>query len=108
MPQTRFHTAELSVFANDTWRATTSLRLSAGVRYEYNWLPPPQHPNAALDALLLLNTDGFATTASMPADTNNLAPQVGIAYAPGARTVIRAGYGVHFGRRAGPYPPGHT
>ncbi|MGI4854459.1 MAG: carboxypeptidase regulatory-like domain-containing protein [Janthinobacterium lividum] len=101
VPETRFHTDELNVFADDTWRATTRLRLSAGVRYEYNRLPPPQHPNAALDAVLVSIADGFAASATMPADTNNLAPHIGIAYAPGGRTMIRASYGVHFGNVPG-------
>ncbi len=101
VPETRFHTAELSAYADDTWRATSSLRLSAGVRYEYNRLPPPQHPNAALDAVLASVTDGFAATANMPADTNNLAPHVGVAYAPGQHTMVRVSYGVHFGRVPG-------
>ena len=101
VPETRFHTAELSVFANDSWRATPRLRIAAGVRYEYNRLPPPQHPNPALDAMLASLVNGFATTSSTPSDTNNLAPHLGVAYAPGQRTVVRLDYGVHFGRVPG-------
>ncbi len=97
VPETRFHTAELSVFANDAWRATPHLRLSAGVRYEYNRLPPPQHPNAALDTVLVQVAGGFAASGTMPSDTNNLAPHAGVVYAPGQRTVLRLGYGYHFG-----------
>ena len=99
--ETRFHTTELSAFAGDSWRATPRLRLSAGVRYEYSRLPPPQHPNASLDATLVSLANGFAATSSMPADTNNLAPHLGMAYAPGKRTVVRLGYGVHFGAVSG-------
>lgn len=95
--ETRFHTTELSVFADDSWRATPRLRLSVGVRYEYNRLPPPQHPNPMLDAVLVSLANGFAATSTMPADTNNLAPHFGVAYAPGKGTVVRIGYGVHFG-----------
>ena len=97
VPETRFHTAELSAFAGDSWRATPRLRLSAGVRYEYSRLPPPQHPNGTLDAVLVSLVNGFAATSSLPADTNNLAPHLGIAYAPGKRTVVRMGYAMHFG-----------
>jgi hypothetical protein len=95
--ETRFHTAELSAFADDRWRATPRLVLSAGVRYEYNRLPPPQHSNPMLDATLVSLVNGFAETSSMPADTNNLAPHFGMAYAPAKRTVVRIGYSVHFG-----------
>ena len=92
-PETRFHTATLSAFAGDGWRATPHLHIDAGVRYEYLRLPPAQHPNAALDA----DFGPFATTSAMPSDTNNLAPHLGIAYAATRRTMVRAGYGFHFG-----------
>ncbi len=101
MPETRFHTVEESAFANDAWRVTPRLRLSAGIRYEYNRLPPPQRPNAALDAVLGAVANGFAASGSMPSDTNNLAPHAGIVYAPGTRTVLRMGYGYRFGRVPG-------
>ncbi len=101
MPETRFHTGELSAFAADRWRATTRLLLTAGIRYEYNRLPPAQHPNPALDAVLQAARGGFAASGTLPVDTNNLVPHLGIAYAPGSRTVLRAGYSVHFGEVPG-------
>jgi hypothetical protein len=97
VPETLFHTTELSVFAGDSWRATPRLQLSAGVRYEYNRLPAPQHPNATLDAVFVSLANGFAATSNMPSDTNNLAPHFGMAYAVAKRTVVRVGYGIHFG-----------
>ncbi len=90
---TRFHTAEWGFFAGDTWRVRPNLQITTGVRYNYDHLPQPQHPNAALDAVF----GSFASTGNTPRDTNNLAPQAGIAYAPGKRTVVRLGYAVHFG-----------
>jgi hypothetical protein len=95
--QTRFHTASLSVSAGDSWRATPHLRIDVGVRYEYLRLPPPQYPNTALDAVF----SSFATTSAMPSDTNNLAPHFGIAYSPATRTMVRVGYGYHFGTLPG-------
>lgn len=91
-PDTRFHTAELSTFVSDRWRLTTRLHVNAGVRYQFNRMPPPQHPNAALDAVF----SSFAATGTTPSDTNNLAPSVGIAYAPTANTVVRVSYGYSF------------
>jgi hypothetical protein len=93
VPETRFHTAALSVFASDGWRVTPNLRIDAGVRYEYLRMPPAQHPNPVLDAAF----GPFATTSTLPSDTNNLAPHLGMAYAPAKRTVVRLGYGFHFG-----------
>ncbi|SEB89785.1 TonB-dependent receptor [Terriglobus roseus] len=95
--ETRFHTASLSVFAGDGWRVTPHLRIDAGVRYEYLRLPPAQHPNAALDAAFGV----AATTSTMPSDTNDLAPHLGIAYAASTRTMMRVSYGIHFGSLPG-------
>lgn len=92
VPETRFHTAEWSAFVSDRWRVTPRLHINAGARYEWNRLPPPQHPNASIDAVF----GSFAATQTMPSDTNNLAPFAGISYAPTSSTVVRVAYGFQF------------
>lgn len=92
VPETRFHTAEWSAFVSDRWRVTPRLHINAGARYEWNRLPPPQHPNASIDAVF----GRFAATQTMPSDTNNLAPFAGFSYAPTNSTVVRVGYGFQF------------
>jgi hypothetical protein len=64
------------VFVQDEWRARTNLTLNAGLRYDVQLL---SHP--------------------IQTDTNNWAPRVGLAYAPGDRkTIIRANFGFYFDR----------
>src|SRR5499426_2617947 len=64
------------VFAQDEWRIRPSLTVNAGLRYDLQWLPDP-----------------------IETDANNVAPRLGLAWAPGNRkTVIRAGYGVYYER----------
>jgi hypothetical protein len=64
------------VFAQDEWRVSPSLTLNAGLRYDLQFLPDP-----------------------IRTDTNNFAPRVGIAYAPGDRkTVVRASFGLYYDR----------
>jgi hypothetical protein len=64
------------VFAQDEWRLRPSLTVNAGLRYDVQWLPDP-----------------------IETDANNVAPRVGLAWAPGDRkTVIRARYGVFYER----------
>lgn len=66
----------IGFFAQDEWRLNHNLTINAGLRYDAQFLPSP------------INTD-----------SNNFAPRVGIAYAPGDhKTVIRAGYGIYFDR----------
>src|SRR5262245_29050924 len=66
----------IGVFAQDEWRVRPSLTINAGVRYDVQWLPDP-----------------------IETDANDIAPRVGLAWAPGDRkTVIRAGYGVYYER----------
>lgn len=64
------------MFAQDEWRVRPSLTLNAGLRYDLQFLPEP-----------------------IRTDTDNLAPRVGIVYAPGDRkTVVRAGFGLYYDR----------
>ena len=64
------------VFIQDEWRARRDLTINAGLRYDVQNLPDP-----------------------IQTDTNNLAPRLGIVYAPGDRkTVIRASYGLYYDR----------
>jgi Carboxypeptidase regulatory-like domain/TonB dependent receptor len=66
----------LGFFAQDEWRLRPGLTINAGLRYDAQWLPDP-----------------------IETDTNNIAPRLGIAWAPGdRRTVIRASYGIFFER----------
>jgi hypothetical protein len=63
-------------FAQDEWRVRPSLTINAGLRYDVQFLPAP------------------VTT-----DANNVAPRLGVAYAPGDhKTVVRAGFGIYFDR----------
>ena len=97
---TRFDTAEGAVFVQEQWRPLRRLTVSAGVRYEYELLPLPQQPNAALDRVF--GALGGATS-RFPEDRNNVGPRVGVAWSPfqGGGTTISAGYGLYYGRIAG-------
>jgi len=66
----------IGFFAQDEWRARPALTVNVGVRYDLQFLPDP-----------------------IKTDTGNVAPRIGLAYAPGDRkTVIRASYGVYYER----------
>jgi hypothetical protein len=94
-----FSTQEWAGFVQDDWRLAQRLTLHAGVRYEYEFLPLPQQPNAGLDA----EFGAVGATSVFPEDRNNFGPRLGAEWAPfGARHgVIRVGYGVYFGKLPG-------
>ena len=63
-------------FGQDEWRVRSNFTVNAGLRYDLQFLPDP-----------------------IQTDTNNLAPRLGFAYAPGNRkTVIRASFGIYYDR----------
>ncbi|MDX6613977.1 MAG: hypothetical protein QOD75_3163 [Blastocatellia bacterium] len=66
----------LGFFAQDEWRVRSDFTINGGLRYDLQFLPSP-----------------------IQTDTDNVAPRVGFAYAPGQRkTVIRAGFGLYYDR----------
>ena len=66
----------IGLFAQDEWRARPDLTVNVGVRYDLQFLPDP-----------------------IKTDTGNVAPRLGLAYAPGDRKmVIRASYGLYYER----------
>ena len=66
----------LGFFAQDEWRLRPGLTINAGLRYDLQFLPDP-----------------------IKTDAGNVAPRLGIAWAPGDRkTVIRASYGIYYER----------
>ena len=96
---TRFNTQEWAGFVQDDWRLRKGLSLSAGLRYEYEFLPLPQRPNTALDQVF----SPVGATSIFPEDRNNLGPRLGLAWQPfgSERNTLRAGYGLYFGRLPG-------
>jgi hypothetical protein len=63
-------------FVQDEWRVRPSLTINTGLRYDLQFLPQP-----------------------IQTDQNNLAPRLGLAYAPGDRkTVVRLSAGLYYDR----------
>jgi hypothetical protein len=94
-----FHTQDWAGFFQDDWRATQRLTIHAGLRFEYQFLPLPQQPNAGLDAVF----GAVGATSVFPEDRNNFGPRLGVAWQPFGvgRGVVRIGYGVYFGKLPG-------
>jgi outer membrane receptor for ferrienterochelin and colicin len=93
-PTTHPNLKELGLFAQDEWRIST-VTVNLGLRYDKQTMAQPSvlNPDAQLQAA------GYFTN-RIPVDNNNLGPRLGIAWDArnDGRTVVRAGYGVFFGR----------
>jgi hypothetical protein len=77
----------------DEWRASRELTLSFGVRYDLQDIAQPEvrNPDPQLAALGI-------DTSVINVDKNNVGPRLGLAWNPNPKTVVRAGYGLFYGR----------
>lgn len=106
---TLFRTA---VFFQDRYKATEALTLTLGLRYERFGTPFNSLRTPAFTGLFNVNpttlTGPFSQPNQIPADKNNFAPTVGVAYSPSfangfmnrlfgeKKTVFRAGYQIGY------------
>ncbi|MEO7653266.1 MAG: carboxypeptidase regulatory-like domain-containing protein, partial [Bryobacteraceae bacterium] len=101
-----------SYFFQDRWRASQSLTVTAGARYENFGTPMNVILNPVYSGLYNVNPATLDSPLFKPnkvdADNNNLSPTLGLAYSPGIdsgmlgkvvgnrKSVFRMGYGVGF------------
>jgi outer membrane receptor protein involved in Fe transport len=100
----RLRTENLGLFVQDQWRATSSLTLSAGVRYELTSPPVDADDRAtiydpATGGLVPVGTAGVPR-AGYETDRNNFAPRVGFAWSASPATVVRGAYGIYYNQSA--------
>jgi hypothetical protein len=94
-----FNTQEWTGFLQDDWHVKPGFTVNAGLRYEYEFLPLPQQPNAVLDAAF----GNIGATSVFPEDRDNFGPRLGVAWEPfgPGRVLVRVGYGLFYGRLPG-------
>ena len=80
-------------YVNDTWRATTTFTVNMGIRYEFTAVPTGERAQS-LNAIA--SVPGLINFATPQPSKTAFAPRVGFAYAPDAKTSIRAGYGIAY------------
>ena len=75
---------QLGFYINDNLPITTKLTLTAGLRWEGQWNPEPNHPNPAVPQ-----------TARVPDDLKQWQPRLGLAWNPVSSTVLRFSTGIY-------------
>ena len=86
-----FYDNDFGIYFEDTWKLKPRLTLNLGVRYDLQHVPAPPQPNTASPLLTYY-------TSTLNIDTNNIAPRLGVAWQFDKNTVLRAGYGIFYGK----------
>lgn len=81
----------LYAFVNDTWRVSQNLTLNFGLRYEFTSVPVGERMQKLNSAA---SVAGLVDFSSPQPQKKNFLPRVGINYAIGANTAVRAGFGI--------------
>jgi outer membrane receptor protein involved in Fe transport len=99
--QPRNRTWEPHFYIQDDWHVAPSLTLNLGVRYDL-YTPYTEINNILSNfdtdtgTIVVAGTPGVSHSGNISTDYSNLAPRVGFAYTPLARTVVRGGFGISF------------
>jgi hypothetical protein len=85
-----FYDTDLGFFVQDTWKVAPEITVNMGLRYDLQMVPQPYDPNK--------NPFAAMYTTTIYLDKSNVAPRLGVAYQPMKNLVVRAGYGLFFGK----------
>jgi hypothetical protein len=86
-----FYDNDFAGFVEDSWKPFSNLTVNLGLRYEIQTIPQPPKPNYVSPLTTLY-------TSTINTDSNNFGPRIGLAWQPFKGTVVRAGWGMFYGK----------
>jgi Carboxypeptidase regulatory-like domain/TonB dependent receptor len=86
-----FYDKDYAGFFEDNWKASSSLTVNVGIRYDLFLVDQPPQPNT-----LTPLTTFYTSTINNPKD--QFGPRVGIAWSISPKTVLRTGYGLFYAK----------
>jgi hypothetical protein len=98
--QRNYYANDFNWFAQDTWKASRSLTLNVGVRWDYfgPFYDPTNRISTFIPSLGGIVYTGHGIDTLYPRRYGNFAPRFGFAYSPGSKWVVRGDYGIYYDR----------
>ena len=91
-----FWDKNLAAFAEDSWKVTPTLTISAGIRWDSQLVPQPPRPYTT-SANGVASPLGAGVTSVIHTNYKMYQPRFGFAWSPYTTTVVRGGYGLFYG-----------
>jgi hypothetical protein len=88
-----------SFYAQDTWQPTNNLTLNLGFRYDLDYTPTTVNPYIdPYNTRIIERLGGAPPLQKSVADTNNIAPRLGVVWVPTAdrRMTVRGSFGLYY------------
>jgi outer membrane receptor protein involved in Fe transport len=88
-----------SFYVQDTWQPTNNLTLNLGLRYDLDYTPTSVNPYIdPYNERIVARLGGTAPMQKSKADTNNIAPRVGVVWVPAAdrQMTVRGSFGIYY------------
>ena len=98
--QRDYYANDFNWFVQDAWKASRSLTLNLGVRWDYfgSFYDPTNRISTFIPAQGGIVYTGHGIDKLYPQRYMNFAPRFGFAYSPGGKWVVRGDYGIYFDR----------